>query len=341
MMKRLHVSAIDVFKDLIWFRGHVDARLAQELYIKCLLKCLDLLQFTSLVSALVFLSHDQYWMVDTGCAISAIVSIMDGKLILELQAKGFCPLDRSIVLLHYSVYLLMTRQYGQAYKTAQDILDDKDLDPKFIVNMHSAIALDPALFDNIEGDGGDHCASLKQYASYIAAKSIKMTRYNNKQKQLVEAGKRIFQSEDLTVKNYLMIALFFMETNHYIFATEYFCLKYIRSGSMNEKQLILISLLLEFLQSSVDQSYQNSPEFNTLAKRLLALTRYHQVHDENDIEEIGLLLSDLAIVYRDCFFGNSNQTKCLSAYRAAKHCTLYHKSHKLSPEEFQRYHRRY
>ena len=95
-----------------------------------------------------------------------------------------------------------------------------------------------------------------------------------------------------------------------------------RSGSTKDKQLILVSLLMEFLQSSVDQTYGNSPEFNSIEWRLLALTRYHQVHDEEDVEAIGLLLSDLTIVYRDYFFDNSNQTKCLSAYLAAKHCTL-------------------
>ena len=72
--------------------------------------------------------------------------------------------------------------------------------------MHTKITLDPTLFEKNE-DGGDHCASLKLYASYIAAKSIKMTKYNNKYKQLVKTAKRIFKLEDLTVRNYLQIGL--------------------------------------------------------------------------------------------------------------------------------------
>ena len=325
MAKGEHFTALNCFTHRYEFFELksilLDTQLIQSKYLSFLKDILCFLPFPSLVSAFVFLSHGCFWKTDTKATVDLIKCRVEESY---ETVKSEIGSDRSLMALcsiHYSVYLLMTGQFSLGYNIVKQAMTDRDIDPEKIVSMHTAIAIDCDVLTEVNLYCGIHCSNFGLYVLYLGIEYCKKMKNVNEMGIWLKYAEQIYELKYCGVTSPLLAAKLYMAGNHFIVATEYFCLKTIYPfESFSGRHNILVSLLLEFLQLSSTRQYAEFPGFNQLSVRLLHLTRCHLLRFIDGVEGIGHLLSDLATMYKDATFDEHNQRRWTAAARAAFIC---------------------
>ena len=320
-----HFTALDCFTHRYEFFELksilLDTQHIQSKYLSFLKDTLCFLPFTSLVSAFVFLSHGCFWKTDTKETVGLIKCIVEESY---ETVKSKIGSNRSLMAscsIHYSVYLLMTGQFSLGYNIVKQALTDKDIDHGYMVSMHTAIAIDCDVLTDVNLKCGMHSSYFRLYVLYLGIKYCKKMKNGNEMGIWLKYADQINELKYGRLVSPLLTAKLYMAGNHFIVATEYFCLLTITSfGSFSGRHNILVSLLLEFLQLSLTRQYAEFPGFNQLSVRLLHLTRCHLLRFIDGVEGIGHLLSDLATMYKDATFDEHNRRRWAAASRAALMC---------------------
>ena len=318
MYAGLHTPALESLDNGSRFFGYEESkRRIQETYL-CLLQLfmwVGTLNIYSQLNALGFLYQKQYWIdFSKNEKISQAIYATGIEFFEKLPDQP----DIHKLRMLYSVLHYMNRQHSQAYAIAKNILDDKAIDPDEKMRMGAAFALDPDIFEENEIRGGNHYAHILLYALLVAIKSIKRTELVNQIDYFVEYAERINQRKYIRIENPLLIALVYMEANHFINATEYFCLQYARIlPAANSVQNILVSILLEFLQLSLLSHEMDSSRFRRLVRLVLDCTRKQPLGDIPTIEAIDELLSDLITLYETSPFEEFSHRRRRAAFHAA------------------------
>ena len=299
----------------------LDTQLIQSKYLSFLKYILCFLPFTSLVSAFVFLSHKCFWKTDT----KATVDLIKCKVEESYETvKSKIGSNRSLMALrsiHYSVYLLMTGQFSLGYNIVKQALTDRDIDPGKKVRMHTAIAIDCDVLTEVNIHCGMHRSYFRLYVLYLGIEYCKKMKNGNEMGIWLKYADQINELKYGRLSSPLLAAKLYMAGNHFIVATEYFCLQTRNvCGAFSARHDILVSLLLEFLQLSSTRQYAEFPGFNQLSVRLLHLTRCHLLRFIDGVEGIGHLVSDLATMYKDATFDEHNRRRWAAAARAALIC---------------------
>ena len=290
----------------------LDTQHTQSKYLSFLKDTLCFLPFTSLVSAFVFLSHKCFWKTDTKATVDLIKCKVEESYETVKSLMALCSI-------HYSVYLLMTGQFSLGYNIVKQALTDRDIDPGKIVSMHTAIAIDCDVLTEVKLNSGTHSSYFRLYVLYLGIEYCKKMKNGNEMGIWLKYADQI--NEYGILESPLLAGKLYMAGNHFIVATEYFCLQTIYTfGSFSGRHNILVSLLLEFLQLSLTRQYAEFPGFNQLSVRLLHLTRCHLLRFIDGVEGIGHLLSDLATMYKDATFDEHNRRRWAAASRAALTC---------------------
>ena len=299
----------------------LDTQHIQSKYLSYLKDILCYLPFASLISAFVFLSHECFWKMDTKATVDLIKCIVEASYETIISKKGSNRILKAACSIHYSVYLLMTGQYSLGYKIVKQALTDRDIDPGQIVSMHTAIAIDCDVLTDVNITGGIHYANFQLYVLYLGMEYCKKMKNENEMGRLLKYAEQIKDFKYGREISPLLAAKLYMAGNHFIVATEYFCLQNVKIlRTFSDSQNILVSLLLEFLQLSLTRQYAELPGFNQLSLRLLHLTKCHLLKFIDGVEGIGHLVSDLAAMNKDATFDEHNQRRWTAASHAALLC---------------------
>ena len=299
----------------------LDTQLIQSKYLSFLKDILCFLPFTSLVSAFVFLSHKCFWKTDTKATVDLIKCKVEESYETVKSIKGSNRSLMAVCSIHYSVYLLMTGQFSLGYDIVKQALTDRDIDPGKMVKMHTAIAIDCDVLTDVNLRCGTHSSYFRLYVLYLGIEYCKKMKNGNEMGIWLKYAEQINELKYGRLVSPLLAAKLYMEGNHFIVATEYFCLQTMHPfWSFSGRHNILVSLLLEFLQLSLTRQYAEFPGFNQLSVRLLHLTRCHLLRFIDGVEGIGHLVSDLATMYKDATFDEHNRRRWAAASRAVSAC---------------------
>ena len=321
MSAGLHTPALESLHNGSRFFGYEESeRHIQETYLCLLQEHLGLGTFDmySQLNALGFLYQKQYWIdFSKNEKISQAIYATGIDFFEKMPDQPDVQRDIHKRML-YSVLHFMNRQHSQAYAIAKNILDDKAIDPDESMRMGTSIALDPDIFEETEALGCDHAARILLYALFVAIKSINRTELVNQIDYFVDYAERINQRRYIRLLNPLLIALVYMEANHFINATEYFCLQHVRDeATANRVQNILVSILLEFLQLSLLSHEMDSSRFRRLVRLVLDCTRKRPLGDIPTIEAIDEIMSDLITLYETSPFEEFSHRRRRAALHAA------------------------
>ena len=302
----------------------LNTQLIQSKYLSFLKGILCFLPFTSLVSAFVFLSHKCFWKTDTKATVDLIKCKVEESYETVKSKIGSNRSLMALCSIHYSIYLLMTGHFSLGYNIVKQALTDKDIDHGNIVSMHTAIAIDCDVLTEVNLNCGMHSSYFRLYVLYLGIEYCKKMKNGNEMGIWLKYAYQINELKFGGLASPLLAAKLYMAGNHFIVATEYFCLQTLNTfEAFSARHNILVSLLLEFLQLSSTRQYAEFPGFNQLSVRLLHLTRCHLLRFIDGVEGIGHLLSDLATMYKDATFDEHNRRRWTAAAHAAFICEIY------------------
>ena len=290
-------------KDKISYENNWKSRL-----VSFLKQSLEYIPPCPLISTLVMLSHDEFATINTTKLEDDIKSIVEKRFDYHGILRTF-PLDhfnKVMYLLYYSVYHLVTGHYETAYLHAKTALEDTESNRlKVRERMDVAISFgNRVIWEKLQSVTGITEPTVYLNALYLAAKSIKYTKYKNRKGHSLDTEEDTFRNKDKTFKkvDVLLIALIYMETNQFIAAAKFYCMEF--HDTLHEprkvwqlRQDVLTSLVLELLQISTIDEFLKSPKLTNIAERTLDLISYNLLHDVESIDEIGDLFNDLTDMY--------------------------------------------
>ena len=333
--------SIDCFKDRhVFFDGENKVSYESNWQLRLISFLEQSLEYISpcpMISTLVMLSHDEFVTVNTTKLKDDIKSIVEKRFDYQgiLQTFPFDHFNRVMFLLYYSVYHLVTGHYETAYLHAKTALDDSKGDLlKVRERMDLALSFgNRVIWEKAQSVSGITEPTVYLNALYLAAKSIKYTKYKNRKGHSLDTEEDTFRNKDKTFKkvDVLLIALIYMETNQFIAAAKFYCMEFHdtlhdHDDSRNVWQLrkdILTSLVLELLQISTIDEFLKSPKFASIAERTLDLISYNLLHDVESIDEIGDVFNDLKYMYSNSNLLEFNDKRMVFAYNAAENCRDY------------------
>ena len=235
-------------------------------------------------------------------------------------------------LLYYSVYHLVTGHYETAYLHAKTALEDTESN-RLKVREHMDVAIsfgNRVIWEKLQSVTGITEPTVYLNALYLAAKSIKYTKYKNRKGHSLDTEEDTFRNKDKAFKKVgvLLIALIYMETNQFIAAAKFYCMEF--HDTLHElrkvwqlRQDILTTLVLELLQISTIDEFLASPKLTNIAERTLDLISYNLLHDVESIDEIGDVFNDLTDMYLKSSLLEFNDKRVTFAYNAAENCKDY------------------